>query len=164
MPGACSSGSSRSAPGPRSAPEILAATALGDAFTYDGPTLLTLFALYKPTTDAKAVTAAVQEEAERIAREGVPAEELARVKTKMRADFYDQMELPLNRANALAIAQAFTGKAQSAVEVPAQIDAVTSDDLKRVAATYLTVNNRTVIDRVPAAAKRPAAPPAGGSK
>ena len=41
-----------------------------------------------------------------------------------------------------------------------KIDLIQSDDLKRVAATYLTVQNRTVIDRRPAAAQKPA----GGSK
>ena len=35
---------------------------LGDPFDFDGPTLFTLFGLYKPTTNAAAVVAAVEEE------------------------------------------------------------------------------------------------------
>jgi predicted Zn-dependent peptidase len=41
--------------------------------------------------------------------------------------------------------------------LPAQLDAVTSADLQRVATTYLTVPNRTVIDRKPAPAPAAAA-------
>ena len=42
----------------------------------------------KPTTSAKAVADAIQEEIGTIARQGVPAADLARVKTKMRSDYY----------------------------------------------------------------------------
>jgi len=120
-----------------------------------GPTLLGLFGLYKPTTSAKAVADAVQEEIEKIAKGGVPAPDLARIKTKMRSDFYSEIELPINRADVLAIAQLLTGSAASINDLPGQIDAVTTADVQRVAKTYLTVANRTVVDR------KPAAPPAG---
>ncbi len=125
---------------------------LGDPWTYDGPTLLVLFGLYKPGSDAKAVVGAIQAEIERIAKDGVPAAELARVKTKMRADFYSNLELPLNRANALATAQAFGGGAAALNDIPGKIDSVSAQDLKRVASTFLTTANRTWVDRKPAAA------------
>ncbi len=130
---------------------------LDDAWSYDGPTLLTLFALYKPTTDAKAVVAAVDAEIARIARDGVPAAELERTKTKMVSDLYSQLELPLNRSVALCLAQLFTGDAGSVNTLPAKIAAVTGKDLARVAATYLTAANRTVVDRKPAPPEKGAA-------
>jgi predicted Zn-dependent peptidase len=117
-----------------------------------GPTLLGLFGLYKPGTNAKAVADAIQAEIEKIAMAGVPAPDLARVKTKMRSDFYSDIELPINRADVLAIAQLLTGSAASINDVPGQIDAVTAADVQRVAATYLIVANRTVVDRKPAPA------------
>ena len=123
---------------------------LGDPWTYNGPTLLVVFGLYKPTTSAKAVVTALNEEVEKIARNGVPAEELRRVKTKMESDFYSDLELPLNRATKLSILQLFSGNAASVNSIPSDIAAVTSDDLKRVASTYLTAANRTVVDRKPA--------------
>jgi predicted Zn-dependent peptidase len=123
---------------------------LGDPWTFNGPTLLVIFGLYKPTTDARTVVAAMNEEVQRIAKEGVSAEELARIKTKMEADFYSDLEFPLNRATKLSILQLFTGQATAINDIPAQIAAVTSDDLKRVATTYVTAANRTVIDRKPA--------------
>jgi predicted Zn-dependent peptidase len=121
----------------------------------NGPTLLGLFGLYKPTTNARAVADAIQAEIAKVATAGISAPELARVKTKMRSDFYSDIELPINRADVLAIAQLLTGKAASVNDIPGQIDAVTPADIQRVAATYLTVANRTVIDRKPAPAPAP---------
>jgi zinc protease len=129
---------------------------LGTPFTNNGPILLLVFGLYKPNTDAASVTAAIQKTVDAIASEGVPAAELERTKTKMLADFYSNMERLVNRADMLAIRQTFTGDASTINKVPAQIAAVTSADLKRVAATYLTVPNRSSVDR------RPAQPPATG--
>jgi predicted Zn-dependent peptidase len=116
----------------------------------DGPMLLVVFGLYKPTPSAKAVVGAMNEEIEKIAKNGVPADELARTKTKMVSDLYSNLELPLNRATSLCLAQMFTGNAASINELPAKIEAVTSQDLARVATTYLTTANRTVVDRKPA--------------
>jgi predicted Zn-dependent peptidase len=111
-----------------------------------------MFALYKPTTSAKAVADAIQEEIGKIARQGIPAADLARVKTKMRSDYYASLELPIYRADAIALAQLLTGNAASINEVPDKLEAVTAADLQRVATTYLTVANRTVVDRKPAPA------------
>ena len=48
-------------------------------------------------------------------------------------------------------------------QVPAWIDAVTSEDIQRTARTYLTKANRTVIDRKPAPPAAPAAAPAAAT-
>ena len=132
---------------------------LGDAWTFSGPTLLTVFGLYKPTTSARAVADAIQEEVQKIARQGVPAADLGRAKTKMRSDFYAGLELPIYRANSLALAQLLGGSAASLNEIPEKLDAVTSADLQRVASTYLTAANRTVVDRKPAPPAAPASNP-----
>jgi predicted Zn-dependent peptidase len=118
----------------------------------NGPTLLSWFGLYKPDTDVKAVVAAAQDEVAKLASGGVPPAELERVKTKMRSDFYAAIELPIDRADALALAQLLMGDAEALAGIPARIDAVTVADLRRVAARYLTVSNRTVVDRRPAGA------------
>ncbi len=118
-----------------------------------GPTLLAYFGLYKPGTEVKAVVDAAQAEVATIAAGGIPATELARVKTKMRADFYAGLELPIDRADALALAQLLLGDANALNTIPVDIDAVTVTDIKRVAAQYLTPANRTVIDRTPAPAE-----------
>lgn len=130
---------------------------LTSEWEYDGPTLFTVFALYKPTTDADAVLKGIDEEIARIAREGADEATLARVKTQLLADWYNGMEMFLSRADTLAKLQTLWGDAKVANQIPGWIEGVTSDDLKRVAATYLTPANRTVIDRKPAAMLAPAA-------
>ena len=141
---------------------------LGDPWSYDGPTLLTLFGLYKPDTTAKAVVAAIDEEVAKVARGEVTAAELERTKTKMVSDLYSRLEMPMERAVALSLAQLFTGDAASVNAIPGKLAAVTRADVARVASKYLVAPNRVVVDRRPAPQKAdtpapaPAAPaPAG---
>jgi predicted Zn-dependent peptidase len=124
---------------------------LTSEWEYDGPTLFTVFALYKPTTDADAVLAAIDEEIARVVGEGVDDATLARVKTRMLADWYDGLESFLSRADALAKLQLMWDDASVVNRIPGWIDAVTSADVQRAARTYLTRDNRTVIDRKPEA-------------
>lgn len=133
---------------------------LTSPWEFDGPTLLTVFALYKPNLTSEQVLAAMDEEIARVVAEGVDEATLARVKTRMLADWNNQMESFLNRADTLAKLQALWGDATVANRIPGWIEAVTSDDLKRVAAHYLKPSSRTVIDRKPAAMLAPAAPAA----
>ena len=128
---------------------------LGDAWDFDGPTLFVLFGLYKPTASMGAILDAVDEEIARIGKDGVDAATLARVKTKMIADYYNGLEGFIFRADALAKAQVLWSDANVINRVPGWIDAVTAADLQRVAATYLVPANRVAIDRVPAAAATP---------
>jgi len=123
---------------------------LADYLSCNGPTLFNLFSLYKPNTDGEAVIREIQESMDRIAREGVSPEELERTKTKMLADFYSQFEMMIDRADVLAIQQLITGDVSSINDVPGRIEAVTAEDIQRVAGRYLTVANRSSIDRRPA--------------
>jgi len=135
---------------------------LTSEWEYNGPTLFTVFALYKPSASADEMVAAVDEEIARIVAEGVDDATLARVKTQLLAGWYNGMESFLSRADTLAKLQLLWGDAGVANEIPGWIDAVTSADVQRAARTYLTAPNRTVIDRVPEAllAARTAAEPA----
>jgi len=141
---------------------------LVDPWTYDGPTLLTVFALYKPTSNADAVLAAIDEEVAKVVTDGVDEATLKRVKTRMLADWNNSLESFINRADTLAKLQTLWGDANVVNKIPGWIEGVTSADLQRVAATYLVKNNRTVIDRKPVAkaavAAAPAAPAAGDKK
>jgi zinc protease len=127
---------------------------------YDGPTLLTVFALYKPNSSADAVLAAMDEEIAKVVKNGVDDATLKRVKTRMLADWYNKLESFINRADTLAKLQALWGDANIVNKIPLMIEGVTSDDIKRAAGTYLVASNRTVIDRKPVAKAAPANPPA----
>ena len=120
-------------------------------FEYDGPTLLTLFALYKPNVTSEQLIAEMDAQIAKIVADGVSDAELARVKTGMLADWNNGNESLLSRADNLAIFQALWGDAKVINQVPGWIEGVTSDDLKHVAKKYLTAENRTVIDRKPKA-------------
>ncbi|HEU4853423.1 MAG TPA: pitrilysin family protein [Telluria sp.] len=130
---------------------------LTSPWEFDGPTLFTLFALYKPNTNADAVLAAVDEELAKIVANGVDEATLKRVKTRMLADWNNKLESFINRADTLAKLQTLWGDAKVVNQIPTWIDGVTSADVQRVAKNYLTRENRTVIDRKPVA-KAPAAP------
>ena len=124
---------------------------LGHAWDYAGPTLLTLFALYKPNVDPDDVLAAVDEEIARIVAEGVSEDVLARTRTKLMADYVNALEPFISRADEIAKAQVLWGDANVLNRIPGLIEQVTAADVQRVARTYLTAANRTTVDRVPAA-------------
>lgn len=130
---------------------------LTSEWEYDGPTLFTVFALYKPTTDADAVLAAIDEEIAKVVAEGVDDATLARIKTRMLADWYNGLESFLSRADSLAKLQLMWDDAGVVNRIPGWIEAVTSADVQRAARTYLTRDNRTVIDRRPEAMLQAAA-------
>lgn len=132
---------------------------LTSAWEYNGPTLFTVFALYKPDSDADAVLKAVDEEIAKVAEQGVDAANLARVKTQLLAEWYGGLEMFMDRADTLAKLQTLWGDAEVANRIPGWIEAVSSADVQRAARTYLTTANRTVIDRKPAAMLAPGAQP-----
>jgi predicted Zn-dependent peptidase len=137
-------------------------------FEYDGPTLLTVFALYKPNSSADAMLKAMDEEIAKVAQNGVDAATLKRVKTRMLASWNNKMESFINRADTLAKMQVLWGDANVVNKIPGWIEGVTSSDIQRAVRTYLVPTNRTVIDRKPAAMlPAPAATtaaPAGANK
>ena len=140
---------------------------LTSPWEYNGPTIYTVFGLYKPSSSADAMLAAMDEEIAKVVKNGVDDATLKRVKTRMLADWYNGLESFINRADTLAKLQTLWGDAKVANQIPTWINAVTSDDIQRTARTYLTKANRSVIDRKPVAAPTPAtpaAPAAAGDK
>ena len=137
---------------------------LTSPWEYDGPTLFTVFALYKPNGSADALLSAMDEEIAKVVDKGVDDATLKRVKTRMLADWYNGLESYMGRADTLAKLQTLWGDAKVANKIPGWIEAVTSEDVQRTARTYLTKANRTVIDRKPAPPAAAAAPAAGDKK
>ncbi|THC46110.1 peptidase M16 [Massilia sp. Mn16-1_5] len=141
---------------------------LTSPWEFDGPTLFTVYTMYKPTTNADAVLTAIDEEIAKIVKDGVDDATLKRVKTRMLADWNNHLESFITRADTLARLQTLWGDAHVVNKIPGWIEGVTSADIQRAASTYLVKNNRTVIDRKPvakvAAAPAPTAPAAGAQK
>jgi len=134
---------------------------LGNAFEYDGPTLMTSFILYPPNVTENQVVTAYDEAITALATKGPSREQLERVAAKMRSDWYDQLEIPINRASALSHAVLIEGNFDSVYETPDRVAKVTPDQIRDFAAKYLVAKNRTIINRVPALNENGAAPSGG---
>ena len=127
---------------------------LGDPLTFAGPSLMVAFGIYKPGSPARQNVDDIQAVIDGIARDGVDPARLKAVQTKMVADFYKELARNINRADYLAITQKLHGDADLVNRYPQIIQAVTPDDIRRVAAKYLTVANRSWIDRQVASKKQ----------
>jgi zinc protease len=122
---------------------------LGNPFEFNGPTLMTSFIVAPAGTDEALLIAAYDSAIGDLAEKGPSSAELDRVRTKMLSDWYAQLEIPISRASVLSHAVLFDGNADVVSAVPDQIATVTTDEVKRFAASYLVKTNRTIIWRVP---------------
>ncbi|WP_456406605.1 M16 family metallopeptidase [Thiolapillus sp.] len=120
---------------------------LGNVLTIAGPSLTVAFGMYKPGNDAKQNVDDIQAVIDQVAQQGVSEARLQAVKTKMVADFYKELAHNLSRADYLAISQLIHGDANLVNKYPDLINRVSVQDIQRVAAKYLTVANRSWIDR-----------------
>ncbi len=125
---------------------------LGNPFEYDGPTLMTSFLIYPPNVSEDALLAAYDGVVADLAAAGPKPDELERISAKMRSDWYGQLEIPIERASALAHAALFDGSPERVYAIPDELNKVTSDEIRDFARKYLVRTNRTIINRVPQAA------------
>jgi len=124
---------------------------LGTFLEYSGPTLMTSFIVYPANLKGNDVVTAYDTAIDALTRTGPKADELERIRNKMRSDWFDQLETPLGRASALAHAALLDGDPLRVYAVPDEINKVTPEEVRAFAAKYLVKTNRTIIDRVPVA-------------
>jgi predicted Zn-dependent peptidase len=124
---------------------------LGNPFEYNGPTLMTSLAIYPPNVKESDVLAAYDAVINDLAAKGPSPSELVRISAKMRSDWYGQLEIPIQRASALAHATLFDGNPSRVNEIPDELAKVTSEEVETFTKKFLVPTNRTIIDRVPAA-------------
>ena len=84
------------------------------------------------------------EEIERLQAEPVTAEELAKARTRARAGLVRQMNSNNGITSIMTSTQALKGDWRDAWHGLDRIDAVTAEDIQRVASEYFTPSNRTV--------------------
>ena len=101
----------------------------------------------------------------RMATEPVSAEELARAKNQLRAELVRGLKTVSGKANQLGFFQTVFGDHRAIFRLEAEWEAVTVDDVRRLAATLLVPAQRTVIVLVPVPSGRPASErmPTGGA-
>jgi predicted Zn-dependent peptidase len=78
------------------------------------------------------------EEFDRIASEGLPAEELAAAKAQLKGGLLLSLESTSSRMHRVARSQLYAGRLVPVEELVASIEAITSDDVRRVAGTLLS--------------------------
>ncbi len=87
---------------------------------------------------------AIDAQIERLKNETVTKEELEKAKTRARASLIRQLDSNEGLAQQLAFFEMVTGDWRDLFQQLDRIDAVTAEDIQRVARTYFTTKNRTV--------------------
>lgn len=124
---------------------------LGSPFEYNGPTLMTSFIVYPPNVTEAQLVAAFDATIRDLIDKGPTQQDIDRVVTKMRSDWYGNLEDPIDRASALSHAALFDGSFEAVYQIPEELAKVTPAEIRTFAAKYLVATNRTIINRVPAA-------------
>ena len=124
------------------------------------PGLAWVYAVAPPGGDVARTEKLLDEEIERLAKEGPSATELAKARNQALAGFWHGLETISGKAQALGTYEVFFGDYRKLFEAPAAYESITADDVKQAAATILRRENRTVGILQP----KPAEPGAAGSE
>lgn len=92
---------------------------------------------------------ALFEEIEKLQKDAPPAKELQKAKNQLLADYFRELKTIANKANFIGNFEVFHGDWRKVNAYEAAIQAVTAEDVQRVAAKYLTPRNRTVATLIP---------------
>jgi zinc protease len=120
----------------------------GDPFEVRDPDVLVLTAFHPGPSDP--VVAAIDEEIDRLASDGLEPGELERVKARIAARMFGKIEPILERAQQLAVLEQQRGRAELAGELPGLLTEVTGTQVEEAAAK-LRPERRALLDLVPGA-------------
>jgi len=111
--------------------------------TFD-PYLFSFYAVAARGVASETIEKAIYDELDKIKNSGVEEQELQKVKNQKLMQFYRGMETINGKAGLLGRYTLFFGDYTRLFDAPEYYSKVTSDDLKRMVATYFTPENRTV--------------------
>jgi predicted Zn-dependent peptidase len=123
------------------------AVAVGAITQFPGqlyPGLFLLFAVPAKGVPALELEEAVLTELQRLKDELVPADELEGVKTRMKANFIRQMQSSQGMVSSLVGSELLEEDWHRGLSYPLDVDAVTAEDLQRIARECFTATNRNV--------------------
>jgi zinc protease len=122
-----------------------------------GPSTFDLAVLPRPGKDLKEVEKAIYAEIEKMKAEAVADWELQKVRMVARRQAAQQLRSTLYRAVRIGELAVFYGDPNLINTTLAKVETVGKNDIQRVAKTYLTEENRTVITTLPKPKAEPAA-------
>jgi zinc protease len=99
--------------------------------------------------DPAATEKVLYEELARLADTAISQEELTKAKNQLLAQHYRQLKTIAGRANLLGTYEVFYGDYNKLYTVDKDIEAVTPEDIQRVARKYFSEKNRTVATLIP---------------
>ena len=120
----------------------------GDPFDERDPTMFTFTAHYPERENLEPVLSAIDGELRRIADDGLEPGELDRVRTRIAAGMFRELDPVLGRALSFAKFELIHGNAGALLDVPGQLAAITENQI-RAAAAELTADRRAVVELVP---------------
>ncbi len=124
------------------------------------PSLFSFYAQAQEKTTAAQCEAAIAEVLRDVKTGGVTADELQKAKNLLRAGMIDNLQTIAGKANLLGAFEVQYGDWNALTTILDRYDAVTSDDIKRVASEYFNDRRKTVVTLVlPEAAKEVADAP-----
>ena len=127
--------------------------------------LIWVYAQARPGKTAAELEHRIDAVMTRLATEPVTADELTTAKNQLRAELVRGLKTVSGKANQLGFFQTVFGDYRAILRLEAEWEAVTVDDVRRVAAKLLVPTQRTVIVLVPVPTGRPAGerPPSMGA-
>lgn len=108
------------------------------------PGLVWFFLSLPADGDAKQAEAGFTQQIERVIKEGVTKDELARARSQALADFWRGMATVDGKAQELGTYAVLQGGYKKLFDAPREYEAVTTQDVQKVAAELLRPTNRTV--------------------
>jgi predicted Zn-dependent peptidase len=131
----------------------------GGLDTRRGPGTLDLFALPNTDVNVERIEALIDDELRRIREEGVSPRELQKAQNQARANTIMGRQTVFSRSMDLQTARFYGGNVDRVNTDLQRLQAVTVDDIRRVARTYLVPTNRTIVVAEPAAEAAPEGEP-----
>ena len=108
------------------------------------PNLMLVYALTSPGTSVEELATALRAEIERLKTEPVTPQELEQVKTQLKAGLLRALDSNMGMARQLAEYDAKTGSWRNMFAELQKLEAITPEDIQRVAQKTFTAENRTV--------------------
>jgi zinc protease len=108
------------------------------------PSLMIIYAIAGNNVSANDLEKAIDRQIALVVKDGVTDKELEKVKNQKLMEFYRTLETINGKANSLGTYDVFFGDYKKMFEAPELYKKVTNEDIKRVAAKYLSERNRTV--------------------